>query len=37
MVFSKIMAMIVVLSVATAGTGLAVVYHNGLFDKHSIL
>ena len=35
MVFSKIMALIVVLAVATAGTGLAVVYHNGLFSSNS--
>ncbi|MCL4480936.1 MAG: hypothetical protein M1113_05585 [Candidatus Thermoplasmatota archaeon] len=32
--FSKIKALIVVLAVATAGTGLAVAYHNGLFSSN---
>ena len=33
--FSKIVALIVVLAVTTAGTGLAIAYHNGLFSSNN--
>ena len=33
--FSKVTALIVVLTVATAGTGLAVAYHDGLFSSNN--